>query len=79
MANYQQPDYRIPVTPGVEVRPHPLGHRGGNPLGLDAASLPDYVQTGTNAVGVETVKFVPAAQLSGGPMGISGSGPSGGK
>jgi hypothetical protein len=34
MANYQQPDFRIPVTPGVEVRPHQLAAASGNPLGL---------------------------------------------
>jgi len=42
MANYVQPDYRIP-TSSATVQPHPLGHPSGNPLKL-TWPLPAFIE-----------------------------------
>ena len=42
MANYVQPDYRIPSAPGVTVQPHQAGATSGNPLSL-SWPVPRYI------------------------------------
>lgn len=69
MANYIQPDYRVPPNiAGVSVQPHQPGARSGNPLNL-SAPVPAYVQPGTT-------NPAPITNLAG-PMGTSKNGPFG--
>jgi len=65
MANYVQPDYRNPVTPGVEVRPHQPSSPTGNPLAL-SAPVAVYTQAGTRAPAAPV-----AGQLDGTVLGRS--------
>ncbi len=59
MSNYIQPDYRVPVTPGVTVQVENVL----NPLAV-TAPIAKFTQPGTSSSGVETVKSVPASQLA---------------
>lgn len=60
MANYSQPDFRNPApNPLPTVQPVPVGGPVGNPLNLNSAQITDFVQPGTNALGVEILKPPP--------------------